>query len=194
VEEPGRRIVGDSVENGFWVAGPRLLQWREIEGSFNDACSRINDKDLVTQPTVGKDLSFDKFQFIDSVDRPELIVDFHRAHQGEILGLEEAKESRAVAQNEMFAIPSETPAFSLIMEVTEVLHCLAVEDKSDAPLPCQLVEAISAQGEPLAKELFWERELLEDLSGFGIDFAEGRGPVASGGLIIKAFMEEQSLG
>lgn len=146
------------------------------------------------EPAIGKDLSFDKFQFIDSVDRPELIVDFHRAHQGKILGLEEAKESRAVAENEMFAIPSETPAFSLIMEVAEVLHCLAVEDKSDASLPCQLVEAISPQGESLAKEFSWERALLDDLSGFGIDFAQGRGPVTSGGFIINSFMEKDPLG
>ena len=174
--------------------GPRLLEGSEVESSLNEACFGIDDENFVMEPAIGKDLSFDKFQFIDSVDRPELIMDFHRAHQGEILGLEEAKESGAVAENEMFAIPSETPAFSLIMEVAEVLHCLAVEDESDPSLPCQLVEAISSQGEPLAKELFWERALLDDLSGFGIDFAQGRGSIPSGGFIINPFMEKESLG
>ena len=81
--------------------GPRLLQGSEVESSLNEACFGIDDENFVMEPAIGKDLSFDKFQFIDSVDRPELIVDFHRAHQGEILGLEEAKESRAVAENEI---------------------------------------------------------------------------------------------
>ena len=103
-------------------------------------------------------------------------------------------QGSAVTEDEMFPVPCEAPAFSSVAEITEVFQGLTLEDQALSALPFELVEAVFAQGEALAKESHRELELLEDFPRFWVDLSQGRGAVASGGFVVRALMEKESLG
>lgn len=70
----------------------------------------------------------------------------------EVFRLMKVELVRAITEDEVGSIPGEAPAFTLVVEVAEVLEGFPIIDESAAAFPFELVEFVIMQGEALAKK------------------------------------------
>src|SRR5258706_1715820 len=89
-DAPARAVVGDSVEHigaGAFGAGQKSAQINPAEHS---AVGRRDPRDAFGLPDVGPDLSFDKFELVETGDRASLVAYFQLPHFRKLLRIPEA--------------------------------------------------------------------------------------------------------
>ena len=145
-------------------------------------------------PAIGVDLAFDELKLVELVDAAAMVAHGDGASHGEGIRIHEAKGGGAVAEDEIVAVPSETPTFAVVLEFAEAVEGFAVVNESRATGPLQLEQSVIEQGKSFAEGIDRQMPQLEDAARFGIDPAKGGLVVAPGGLIIDSFVQEQSLG
>ncbi len=91
-------------------------------------------------------------------------MDFDPANKIESFGVEESQHGGPVAEDEIFAVPSEAPAFTCVSKTAGLFEGFQIVDESLAAFPFELKELIFFQGEPFSEEVGWEVVLFCDFS------------------------------
>lgn len=188
------RVVRDAIENRFvareLIAGHESF---EVNPAEDAAVRGRYTRDPIGMPDVGVDLAVNVFKLVELCDGLAVVGDGKAANFLEGVGIEEAQNRAAVAEDERSGIVRETPAFTLVVEGAEEPEGQAIVNECGVRLPRELDECVLPIGKALPEVSIGIELHAKNSAGLEIFFAQCRLPLDSGALVEMAVDIDQSL-